>query len=532
MDALVRAMTSVSSGLNLDRTLRQIVQAAIELVGARYGALGVLDGTGMLGEFVHVGMDQATIERIGPLPTGRGILGVVTDGGQPLRLDDLSAHPASVGFPPHHPAMRTFLGVPVQARGEVFGRLYLTEKVDGAGFTADDEIVIDALAGAAGVAVDNARLYEQSRQRQRWLEATAEVNGELLGGGDVAVALTLIAGHAMELTAADYALIALPADPEAEAASLTELQVAVCVGERGDLLTGRLIPLAGSTTGAVFADQLPRNVARLAVDITGGVGDVEFGPALALPLGSGDMLAGVLLAVRRTGAPPFDEQELQVAASFADQAAIALQRAESQATERDLEVIGDRDRIARELHDQVIQRLFAIGLAMQSTQRRTKSPLVAERLSSHIDQLQEVIQDIRTAIFDLQSDPGRPAGLRSELNELITELTADTPLRTAVRMSGPIDVVPVHLAQHARAVVREAVSNAVRHAKAAELTVTVSAGDELAIEVADNGIGVPDDVARSGLANLGVRARQAGGSFAVERRADGGTRLAWAVPLS
>ena len=216
--------------------------------------------------------------------------------------------------------MRTFLGVPVQARGEVFGWLYLTEKVDGAGFTADDEIVIDALAGAAGVAVDNARLYEQSRQRQRWLEATAEVNGELLGGGDVAVALTLIAGHAMELTAADYALIALPADPEAEAASLTELQVAVCVGERGDLLTGRPAPRwQDPTTGAVFADQLPRNVARLAVDITGGVGDVEFGPALALPLGSGDMLAWVLLAVRRTGAPPFDEQELQVAASFADQ---------------------------------------------------------------------------------------------------------------------------------------------------------------------------------------------------------------------
>ena len=185
-------------------------------------------------------------------------------------------------------------------------------------------------------------------------------------------------------------------------------------------------------------------------------------------------------------------------------------------------MIGDRDRIARELHDQVIQRLFAIGLAMQSTQRRTKSPLVAERLSSHIDQLQEVIQDIRTAIFDLQSDPGRPAGLRSELNELITQFTAETPLRTAVRMSGPIDAVPVHLAQHARAVVREAVSNAVRHAKAAELTVTVSAGDELAIEVADNGIGVPDVTLPQRPGEPGG-AGSAGGRF-VRGRAESGRR--------
>jgi signal transduction histidine kinase len=239
----------------------------------------------------------------------------------------------------------------------------------------------------------------------------------------------------------------------------------------------------------------------------------------------------VLLAIRSPGAPVFEEDQLQIAASFADQAALALRHAENQSARRELEVLADRDRIARDLHDHVIQRLFAIGLAMQSTHRRAKSPVVAARLAEHIDQLHEVIQEIRGAIFDLQAGPAETPRLRGALNEAIAELTEDTPMRTTVRMSGPLDVVSPRLAEHAEAVVREAVSNAVRHARAAELTVTISVDDNLVIDVTDNGVGIPDTVARSGLHNLQQRAVDAGGSLTVEKVDHAGTRLVWTAPV-
>jgi signal transduction histidine kinase len=259
--------------------------------------------------------------------------------------------------------------------------------------------------------------------------------------------------------------------------------------------------------------------------------DVKFGPALALPVGAGESISGVLLAVRAAGSAEFGDLHFQVGSSFADQATLALQRAESQAAHRELEVLADRDRIARDLHDQVIQQLFAIGLAMQGTHRRADSPAVADRLTEHIDHLQQVIHDIRAAIFNLQADPTDKPRLRTALHDVITELTNDTPLRTTVRMSGPVSVVPGYLAEHAEAVLREAVSNVVRHAKADELLITISVDDDLVIDVTDNGIGVPDTVARSGLHNLRQRAVDAGGMFTLGRREGGGTRLVWTAPL-
>jgi signal transduction histidine kinase len=525
MDALLGAVLAVSSGLELDTTLRRIVQAAIDLVDARYGALGVIGPDGMLSEFVNVGIDDTTRELIGPLPTGRGVLGVVIEENKPLRLEDLSKHPMSAGFPPHHPPMRTFLGVPVRARGETFGRLYLTEKNGGHGFTHDDEVVLQALAGAAGVAIDNARLYEAARRRQRWLEATGQVTAELLAGTDADEALQLIASHAQELTGADYTLIAVPAQPDVAAAEVTELLVTASVGLDADAIIRR-VPVAGSTMGAVFTDHLPRNVPKLAFDLAD-----RFGPALVLPLGSGDEISGVLLTVRLPGSPGFDERELQLVSTFADQAALALQRAETQAAQREMEVLEDRDRIARDLHDHVIQRLFAVGLALQSTHRREKSPQQAARLTDHIDQLHDVIQEIRTTIFDLQADPEDAPKLRTTLHELITELTSEAQLRTTVRMSGPVNAIPADLAQHAQAVVREGVSNAVRHAHADELVVTMSVGDDVVIEVTDNGMGIPETVARSGLHNLSDRAAAAGGSCTIAAIPAGGTRLLWSAPL-
>jgi signal transduction histidine kinase len=529
MDGLLEAVLAVSGGLELDATLRRIVQAAIDLVDARYGALGVLAPNGMLSRFVHVGVDEQTRELIGRLPAGRGVLGVVIEEGKPLRLDAISDHPSSVGFPPNHPPMRSFLGVPVRAHGEMFGRLYLTEKNGGARFTEDDEVVLEALAGAAGIAIDNARLYEETRRRQRWLEASGEVTAELLGGTDPAEVLHLIAHRAMELTGADYAVIALSDEPDAPPAEVTELRVTVAAG-LDDEVVDRRIPVHGSTSGEVFRDHVPRSVAGLEFDLAVGLG-VGFGPALALPLRAGESTAGVLLALRAVGSPEFDDQQLRMVSSFADQAALALQRAQAQSAQRELDVLADRDRIARDLHDHVIQRLFAIGLGLQSTQRRTTSPAVVSRVREHIDQLQEVIQEIRTAIFDLQTEDGTGGGLRARLHAIITGLTKETPLHTTIRLSGPLDVVPRALAEHAEAVLREAVSNAVRHARAGELAITVSLGDDLVIEVTDDGVGIPDPVARSGLHNLATRAADSGGNCAIARAQGGGTRLVWSAPL-
>ena len=530
MDALLGAVLSVSSGLELEDTLRRIVQAAMDLVDARYGALGVLDEGGMLSRFIPVGIDDTVRSMIGALPTGRGVLGVVIEDDKPLRLTDLAQHPMSVGFPAHHPPMRTFLGVPVRARGEVFGRLYLTEKAGGQDFTDDDEIVVQALAGAAGIAIDNAHQYQQAHRRQRGLEATSQVTAELLADGDTTQALQLIASNAQELTTADCTLIALPTVPSPGAADTTDLIVTVCVGIGTDQLIGRRIPVRGSTTGAVFADHTARSVPHLAFDVAAGLG-VEFGPALALPLGVGNPLTGVLLTLRGAGSPAFTEEELYLVSTFADQASLALQRADAQATRRELEVLADRDRIARDLHDHVIQQLFAIGLALNGIHRRVRQPEVADRLNRQIDELDQVIRDIRTVIFDLQAEPGSHPHLRNELNDIIDELTSDLPLRTVTRTSGPLDSVPVNLAEHAHAVVREGISNTVRHANAHNLTVTVSLDDHLTITITDDGDGMPETTARSGLHNLTERAHQVAGICDVTRPDAGGTRLTWAAPV-
>ena len=233
LDGLVEAMLMVTSGLELDVTLRTIVHTAIDLVDAAYGALGVRGHDHELVEFIYEGIDEETRELIGPLPEGRGVLGVLIDEPKPIRLDNITQHPASVGFPPNHPPMRTFLGVPMRIRDEVYGNLYLTEKADGQPFSEDDEVLVEALAAAAGIAIDNARLYEQSRARQSWIEATRDIATELLGGADPAQVFRLIADEALELTGADAVLVAVPADAELPTPEVDELVVVETAGAAG-----------------------------------------------------------------------------------------------------------------------------------------------------------------------------------------------------------------------------------------------------------------------------------------------------------
>ncbi len=525
LDGLVEAMLVVTSGLELDETLKTIVHTAIDLVDARYGALGVRGDDHELLEFIYEGIDEEARELIGHLPEGRGVLGVLLDDPKPIRLDNISHHAASVGFPANHPPMRTFLGVPVRIRDEVYGNLYLTEKADGQPFSEDDEVLVQALAAAAGIAIDNARLYEQSKTRQSWIEATRDIGTELLAGTDPAAVFRLMAEECRTLSGAQASIVAVRADLDEPVGEVDELIVTATTGT-GPGTDLQSIPVSDTDVGAVFVEQRPGrfDVLQLAP------GCVADGPALVVPVRATDTVAGVLIALRPASVRAFNAGELDMMAAFVDQAALAWQLATTQRRLRELDVLSDRDRIARDLHDHVIQRLFAVGLALQGTIPRARTTEVQQRLSDSVDDLQQVIQEIRTAIFDLHGGQSGITRLRQRLDEAIAQF-ATPKIRTTVQYSGPLSVIGAELADHAEAVVREAVSNAVRHADASSMAITVAADDDLTIEVVDNGRGITGSITGSGLANLGRRAADAGGTLTVGPAEGGGTRLRWAVPL-
>ncbi|WCS11771.1 two-component system sensor histidine kinase DosT [Mycobacterium tuberculosis] len=527
LDGLIDAILAITSGLKLDATLRAIVHTAAELVDARYGALGVRGYDHRLVEFVYEGIDEEPRHLIGSLPEGRGVLGALIEEPKPIRLDDISRHPASVGFPLHHPPMRTFLGVPVRIRDEVFGNLYLTEKADGQPFSDDDEVLVQALAAAAGIAVDNARLFEESRTREAWIEATRDIGTQMLAGADPAMVFRLIAEEALTLMAGAATLVAVPLDDEAPACEVDDLVIVEVAGEISPAVKQMTVAVSGTSIGGVFHDRTPRRFDRLDLAVDG---PVEPGPALVLPLRAADTVAGVLVALRSADEQPFSDKQLDMMAAFADQAALAWRLATAQRQMREVEILTDRDRIARDLHDHVIQRLFAVGLTLQGAAPRARVPAVRESIYSSIDDLQEIIQEIRSAIFDLHAGPSRATGLRHRLDKVIDQL-AIPALHTTVQYTGPLSVVDTVLANHAEAVLREAVSNAVRHANATSLAINVSVEDDVRVEVVDDGVGISGDITESGLRNLRQRADDAGGEFTVENMPTGGTLLRWSAPL-
>lgn len=527
LDGLIDAILAITSGLKLDATLRAIVHTAAELVDARYGALGVRGYDHRLVEFVYEGIDEETRHLIGSLPEGRGVLGALIEEPKPIRLDDISRHPASVGFPLHHPPMRTFLGVPVRIRDEVFGNLYLTEKADGQPFSDDDEVLVQALAAAAGIAVDNARLFEESRTREAWIEATRDIGTQMLAGADPAMVFRLIAEEALTLMAGAATLVAVPLDDEAPACEVDDLVIVEVAGEISPAVKQMTVAVSGTSIGGVFHDRTPRRFDRLDLAVDG---PVEPGPALVLPLRAADTVAGVLVALRSADEQPFSDKQLDMMAAFADQAALAWRLATAQRQMREVEILTDRDRIARDLHDHVIQRLFAVGLTLQGAAPRARVPAVRESIYSSIDDLQEIIQEIRSAIFDLHAGPSRATGLRHRLDKVIDQL-AIPALHTTVQYTGPLSVVDTVLANHAEAVLREAVSNAVRHANATSLAINVSVEDDVRVEVVDDGVGISGDITESGLRNLRQRADDAGGEFTVENMPTGGTLLRRSAPL-
>jgi signal transduction histidine kinase len=530
--ALLDAVVALSGDLTLPVVLQQIVRSACRLVDARYGALGVIaeDGDG-LSQFVHEGIDPETARAIGPLPHGLGLLGLLIHDPRPLRLDDIARHPASVGFPPNHPSMRTFLGVPVRVRGVVFGNLYLSETTSGRPFTPDDEDVVLALAAAAGVAIENARLYEEATRRQRWTEALADLTPLLMA--DPAGSHLLVAERARSVAEADLALVldrpaGAPASVTAVACSEQRTDAARLCDVRPvdhgvpDDETDRLL---GGGRWAQPARDLPGTAALLGAA----------GPVMSAPLTSRGPTAhgAALVVVGPTGRPPFSVLSLTLLTRFAEQAGLALEYLRSQAERRRLAVFEDRDRIARDLHDLVIQRLFATGLGLQGLLPAVPDEKAVRRLEGYVDDLDETIQDIRSAIYSL-SVAGRADGEEQQAHAavlgVISELAPVLGHRPRLTVTGPVDtLVGPDLLPELLAVLRELLSNVARHAGASSVEVRLSASpEEVALEVTDDGRGIAPEVKRrSGLANLSARAKAHGGELHLAQPRTGGTHVTW-----
>jgi signal transduction histidine kinase len=553
---LFSAVVAVAAGLELGATLRRIVSAAVDLVDARYGALGVLGPDGKVVEFVHVGIDAETVSAIGALPEGRGILGLLVSHPVPIRLEDLATHPASSGFPPNHPPMKAFLGVPVRVRGEVFGNLYLTEKTAGQAFTADDERTVMALAAAAGVAIENARLYERTKQREGWQRAVTEIDNAVLSGADAGEVLTVVATRALELAEADISGVLLPTEIGELVFEIVETRSAgtgVPIGEsRWSVARSRRVAGDGRPPGDDVRSWagLPVPATSLAAQAF-ATGEVvvaaesswptdtsgrKLGAALMLPLRTPDRVLGVLALLRSPGAPPFAKDAVELAEAFAAQAAVTLVLAEARQQRERLAVYEDRDRIARDLHDLVIQRLFATGMLLQGVARLDDtSEGVQERVNRAVDDLDATIKEIRQTIFALHEPVEGPAsGLRGRVLRETAQAAAVLGFSPAVRFSGAVDaLVPDAVGEQLLAALREALSNAARHSQANRIEVLVAIdGDRVVMTVTDDGIGIGAGGRRSGLNNLVSRAQALGGDSATERVAEsGGTRVGWWAPV-
>jgi signal transduction histidine kinase len=522
---LLETVLAIGSELALPALLRRIVEGACDLVDARYGALGVLGPDRTLAQFVTVGIDDATRTRIGHEPRGAGILGLLIVDPRPLLLDDLTQHADSYGFPPGHPEMRTFLGVPVRVRDDVFGNLYLTEKRDGRPFTAMDRDFLAALAVAAGVAIENARLYEIQQRRERWLDAIAEINRALLGGRPVEQVLDLTGSYAASLAEADHVRVMLAEDGR--------LRVVAASGDAASSVVGMLVPIddtvAGdvllSGTGVVIDDASahPR-IHHAAID------PLHAGPVIFVALSSEAEKVGVLSISNRKGGRTFDAEDLRVVESFARQAAIAVDLARTRAEVDRLQLIDDRERIARDLHDTVVQRLFATGMTLQAATPGADAA-TATRLTSAVDEIDGVIRDIRSTIFALAAQQTR--GVRAEVLSLVFDAAERASFEPRVHFDGAIDhMLSNDLAAQVLAVTRELLSNTARHAGATRVDVRLTASDDVMLEVTDDGAGIAAaQTRRSGLANLAQRAESLGGSFEVDSAPGEGTRVTWRVPL-
>ena len=522
--SLLRANRLVVEELELTEVLRHIVEAAVDLVDAQYGALGVIGPDGRLEQFIHVGVTEEDAEAIGELPRGHGILGAVIDDAMPIRLEHLGDDPRAVGFPPHHPAMEGFLGVPIRVRGEVYGNLYLTSPVAGA-FSAEDEELVGVLAGTAGIAIENARLFDAALRREKWGAALTDVSSALLSGE--ADTLLVVVEHVAALVEADLVAVVV------ERNGSGVLSVAAARGEGAPLIHNRLYRAEGTLVGRALASGAPVLADRQEPDEM-VEGQPAFGPTFVLPLEASGHTIGALSISRRLDAAPFSVMDLAMATEFGAQASVALEVARGRSDREQLELFDDRSRIARDLHDHVIQRLFGAGLSLQSVAGRAPAG-IQETILAQVETIDAAISEIRTVVFALSSTvSAADDSLRHRLLDIVSEAGSNmfTPPRLA--FSGPVDLlVRGLLADDVTAVVRESLVNVARHAEAANCEVDVTVDDdELRVRIQDDGVGFVAGSRSSGTANLAARAERLGGSYSIEGEPGRGTAVLWRVPAA
>ena len=525
MNGLLSAVMGLAEDLSLETVLDRLVRSACELVGARYGALGVIAEDRSLSHFITVGIDEQGIRSIGDLPTGHGVLGLLIREPRPLRLHDLGQHPIASGFPQNHPPMKTFLGVPVRVRDVVFGNLYLTEKSGGLDFTPEDEDLAVALAAAAGVAIQNARHFDDSRRRQKWLEAGMELSSRLIvtpRPGD-AENLDLVSETALRVSDSALAVIAVPAGDGA-------LRCRSSLGVQS-LQAGREIKASGVVDDVIRTGKsvMVRDPQQVFDD-----GVVEkLGPVLVCALGHSGSGNGVLILARQSGSGPFTQAEVESSALFGSRIGLALDLARVHALHEQNLLFTDRERIARDLHDLVIQRLFAAGLSIQSLRRYTPDPVAHERIAAVTTELDDTIRKLRDTIYSLRTGENQEP-LTGRILKVAEETSRGYAVVPNVAFSGPVDgTVREDVAGHMLSVLSEGLSNAARHSGAADIRVAVTASsDDVELVISDNGRGFEEPALTSGLANMRHRAEMLGGSCNIDSEPGKGTRVRWRVGLT
>jgi signal transduction histidine kinase len=532
-DLLIASGLALASELSLPSVLQRIVELAVRVTDARYGALGVLGPGGRISEFHTEGVTQEQRQAIGHIPVGRGVLGALIQEARPLRLHDIKDDPRSVGFPPNHPPMQPFLGAPVKARGWVFGNIYLTREPGAREFTPEDEEAIVVLASQAGVAIENARLHEEANQRERRLEAIREIATAILGGTEPQSVMELVAGRARELVGADLAMVATRA---AERGTLT---IDVADGEHAEQIRGMVLPADQSVSGEVISTGQPLVLEDAAA---GGrayqplVKLADMGPAMFVPLVVRGSAFGTLSVTNRGGGRSFDQEDLALVQTFAGQAAVAMEYGRAQQELQRLVVLEDRERIAKELHDGVIQSLFAVGMGLQATATISRDPDLQGRIESAVEEMDRVIRDLRNYIFGLRPGILADRQLDQALHGLAEDFQDKTGVVTVVDVDPGIAAELASRAGDVVQVVREALSNVGRHAQAATCRIALRGEDGRAVlEIDDDGKGFDLESARGrgqGLGNLGGRAKTLGADLTVQSAPGNGTAVRLSIPLS
>ncbi len=517
---LLHARASVISHLDLRGVLQAIVASAAELLDAPYAALSVLRTDGEVEDFFHVGISPDTAARLPHPPRPVGVLGAVLRADDVVSVADITKDPRSQGFPAHHPPMRSFAGVPIRVRDEAYGNLYVAHDAPG-GFDDTALEALRSLAVTAGIAIDNAHKVEEVQRRAAWNQAAAHLTQTLLGG-QVVHAASLLAESVAALTEAPFVAVAESLD--ADTACLD-----VVVGDGTAHLQGLVIDAAGTIVSEALAAE------KVLLRETGTLVDVELGPSFAVPLTTPAGRPATLLVAREPGGRAFAASTVDLAQDLASRASIAFELARARADRERLALIEDRGRIARDLHDHVIQRLFGAGLSLQALSVGTVDDHVRQALPEQIDSLDQAIAEIRTAIFALRQRPQDQQSLRHRIIDLVGEFEGLLVHTPRTMFAGTVDLtVRGALADDVVAVVREGLSNIVKHAHARHVRVMVAARDaQVTVEVTDDGVGAPADPdRRSGIGNLAERARARGGAFTLTPGPAHGTVLTWTVPVT